>query len=87
MFSTRTTEVSGVQQATLERLYLRSIREINEKLRKFNATYNDWANADPRLLARYTREEYKARFIDRWYAERSTYIHKLRDVRRGVLCS
>lgn len=85
MIGSRTTEVSGAQQAAIERLYLRKIREINAKLRKFNATYNDWVHADPRLLARYSREEYKAAFIDRWYAERSAYVHKLRDVRRGIL--
>lgn len=84
MFTLRTTAVSGVQQATLERLYLRRIREINAKLRRFYATYNDWGNADPRLLACYTREEYKATFIDRWLGERHAYVLKLRDVRRGV---
>lgn len=85
MFTTKTTEISGVQQATLERLYLRKIREINAKLRRLHATYNDWANADERLRSHYTREEYRVAFIDHWYAERSTYVHKLRDVRRGIL--
>ena len=86
MFASRTTEISGAQQGTLERLYLRRIREINAKLRGFYATLNDWPNADPRLLARYSREEYRVAFVDRWLNERSVYVHKLRDVRRGVLC-
>lgn len=83
MFTARTTE-AGVQQAALERLYLRRIREINEKLRRFNATYNDWDNADERLRALYTREQYKAR-IEYWYDQRHAYVLKLRDARRGII--
>ena len=85
MFNAIYSEALGPQQSTLERLYLRRIREINAKLRGFWATYNDWANADPRIAARYTRDEYKVAFIDRWLNERSSYVHKLRDVRRGIL--
>ncbi len=84
MIGSRTTEVSGAQQAALERLYLRKIREVNEKIRRFTATYNDWENADPRLHAVCTREEYGAR-IEYWYEERHSYVLKLRDVRRGVI--
>ena len=86
MFASRMTEISGAQQSTLERLYLSRIRAINAKLRGFYATLNDWPNADPRLLARYSREAYKATFVDRWLGERSIYVRKLRDVRRGLLC-
>lgn len=84
MFTTKTSE-AGVQQAALAHLYLRRIREINEKLRRFNATYNDWDNADERLRSRYTREQYREQFIEYWRGERHTYVLKLRDVRRGVL--
>ena len=83
MLGSKTTEVSGVQQATLESLYLRRIREINEKLRRFNSTYNDWEHADERLRANYTREEFRESFIDYQRNERRTYIYKLRDIRRG----
>lgn len=85
MFGTRTTAVSGVQQHHLEALYLRRIREINVKLSRFIATFNDWENADPRLRSRYTREQYKAQFIDYQLAERHSYIMKLRNVRRGFV--
>ena len=85
MFGTRTVAVSGAQQQTLEALYLRRIREINAKLRRFNATFNDWENADPRLRARYTREQYKSQFIDYQMAERHSYIMKLRNGRRGFV--
>ena len=83
MFGNRTIE-AGVQQAALERLYLRRIREINAKLRRFNATYNDWANADERLRSHYTREEFRALFIEPRLSERHAYVLKLRDVRRGI---
>lgn len=85
MFGTRTVAVSGVQQQTLEALYLRRIREINAKLRRLNVTYNDWENADPRLRARYTREQFRASFIDYQRDERHSYIMKLRNVRRGFV--
>lgn len=84
MFTTRTTE-AGVQQAALESLYLRRIRKINAKLRRFNATYNDWADADERLRSHYTREEFRELFIERWSNERHAYVLKLRDVRRGII--
>lgn len=84
MFTTRTTE-AGVQQAALERLYLRKIREINVKIRRFQVTYNDWANADERLRAHYTREEFLELFIEPRRNERHDYVLKLRDVRRGII--
>lgn len=85
MIGTRTTEVHPMQQVQLQALYLRKIHEINEKMRKFYATYNDWDHADERLRAHYTREEYREKFIERWRAERHTYIIKLRDIRRGII--
>ena len=85
MIGSRTAEVSPMQQSTLEGLYLCRIREINGKLRRFYATYNDWENADERLRAHYSRDQYKELFIDRQLGERHTYIIKLRDVRRGII--
>lgn len=85
MIGTKIVKVNDVQKSTLESLYLLRIREINEKLRKFYATYNDWENADERLRSHYTREQYKEMFIDRWLGERHTYIIKLRDIRRRIL--
>lgn len=85
MFGTRTVAVSGAQQKTLEALYLRRIREINAKLRRLNATYFDWENADERLRSRYTREQFKASFIDYQWNERHSYVMKLRNVRRGFV--
>lgn len=86
MFGTQINEVSGVHQATLEALYLRRIREINAKLRRLYATYNDWDNADERLRAHYTREEFREHFIEYQRDERHSYVLKLRDVRRGITC-
>lgn len=83
MFTSKTSEVSGANQAALEALYLRRIREINEKLRRFYATYNAWDRADERLRKMYTRDKYAAR-IEYWLGQRHTYIIKLRDIRRGV---
>ncbi len=85
MIGTRIVKVNDTQQSTLENLYLLRIREINEKLRRFYATYNDWENADDRLRAHYTREQFEEMFIGRWLGERRTYIYKLRDVRRGII--
>lgn len=85
MFGTRIVSVNDTQKSTLEALYLLRIREINEKLRKFYATYNDWDNADERLRDRYTREAYKEMFIDYQLTERHIYIIKLRNVRRGLI--
>ena len=84
MFTSKTSEVSGANQAALEALYLRHIHTINDTLRRFYATYNDWDHADERLRAHYTREQYREQFIDYWLGERHTYIIKLRDIRRGV---
>ena len=85
MIGTRIVKVNDTQQSTLENLYLLRIREINEKLRKFYATYNDWENADERIRDRYTREQYKEMFIDYQLTERHIYIIKLRNVRRGII--
>ena len=85
MFGSKTTEVSGVHQATLERRYLRRIREINDKLRRLLDTHRNWDDADPRLRAHYTREEFWTQFIAYQYEERRSYIRKLRDVRRGIV--
>lgn len=85
MIGSRTAEVNPAQQTTLENLYLRRIREINEKLRKFYATYNDWENADERIRDRYTREQYKEVFIDYQLTERHIFLIKLRNVRRGII--
>lgn len=85
MIGTRIVKVNDMQQATLERLYLLRIREINEKLRKFYATYNDWENADERIRDLYTREAYKERFIDYQLTERHIYVIKLRNVRLGII--
>lgn len=85
MIGTKIVKVNDVQKPTLENLYLLRIREINEKLRRFYATYNDWENADERLRAHYTRERYKEMFINYWLDTRRVYIYKLRDVRRGVI--
>lgn len=85
MIGTRIVKVNDTQLSTLENLYLRRIREINEKLRRFYATYNDWENADERLRAHYTREHYKEMFINYWLDERHLCILKLRDARRGII--
>lgn len=85
MIGTRIVKVNDMQQPTLERLYLLRIREINEKLRKFYATYNDWENADERIRDHYTREQYKEMFIDYQMNARHIYIIKLRNVRRGII--
>lgn len=85
MLGTKIVKVNDVQKSTLEHLYLLRIREINEKLRKFYATYNDWENADERIRDRYTREAYKEMFIDYKLTERHIYIIKLRNVRRGII--
>ena len=85
MIGTKIVKVNDVQKSTLENLYLLRIREINEKLRRFYATYNDWGNADERLRAHYTREQFRVTFIEYNCLERHTYIIKLRDVRRGIV--
>lgn len=84
MFISKTSHVSGVNQAALENLYLRKIREINATLRRFWSTYNDWDNADPRLRDHYTREQYRVQHIEHMLDERHSYVLKLRDVRRGI---
>lgn len=85
MIGTRIVKVNDTQKSALEALYLGRIRKINETLRKFYATYNDWENADERLRDRYTREAYKEHFIDYQLNERHIYIIKLRNVRRGLV--
>ena len=85
MIGSKIVKVHDVQKSTLERLYLLRIRELNEKLRKFYATNNDWENADERLRDRYTRESFKEMFIDYNLTERHIYIIKLRNVRRGII--
>lgn len=86
MTGTRIVKVNDVMKSTLENLYLGRIREINAKIKRFNETYNNWEKADERLRAHYTREQYKAQFIDHQYNERHIYICKLRDVRQGIIC-
>lgn len=81
----RQIEVYGANQKTLESIYHRKIHEINGKLKKLYATYNDYENADERVKAHYTKEEYKATFIDYQLGERRRYIYKLRDVRNGYI--
>lgn len=85
MIGTRIVKVNDTQQSTVENLYLGRIREINEKLRKFYATYNDWENADERLRSHYTREQFRVQFIDYQLDRRRVCIYKLRDVRRGII--
>ena len=71
----------------LEDMYLRQIREINLKLKKCNATYNNWETADERIKQRCNndKEEYKKQFIDWHLRDRSSYIQKLRTVRKGYI--
>ena len=78
-------EVTGVHQKTLENMYLRKIREINAIIKQENETYNNWENADERLKARYTREEFKEYFIGYQRNRRRDYIYKLRNVRNGYI--
>lgn len=81
----RKIEVSGVNQKVLENQYHRKIHEINAILKKLNATYNDWDNADERTKSMYTREKFKTTFIDYQLQMRRSYIYKLRDVRNGYI--
>lgn len=81
----RQIEVIGSQQKTLEEMYHKKIHEINAKLKMFNAKYNNWEDVEDRVKQSYTREEYKRFFIDRALAERSVYIQKLKNVRKGFV--
>lgn len=82
---TRRIEIYGVNQKVLETKYLQNIRRINAILKRQYETYNNYENADERLRARYTREQYKEVFIDYQLEERRRYIYKLRDVRNGYI--
>ena len=70
----------------LEQQAKTKIKKCNEQIRKNTEVYNNWESVTDERILRYTREQYKKKFIDYWRDERRYYIYRLNSqIRKGFL--
>lgn len=70
----------------LEQLSLQKIRKCNEQIRKNTETYNNWESVTDERILKYTKEDYKKKFIDYWRDERRYHIYRLNNqIRKGFV--
>ena len=70
----------------LEQQAKANIKKCNEQIRKNTEVYNNWESVTDERLLRYTREQYKEKFIDYWRDQRRYYVYRLnRQIRQGFV--
>lgn len=74
------------QAMMLEQQAKANIKKCNEQIRKNTEVYNNWESVTDERLLRYTREQYKEKFIDYWSEERRHQVYRLNNqIRKGFL--
>lgn len=70
----------------LEQRAKANIKKCNEQIRKNTEVYNNWESVTDERLLKYTREQYKEKFIDYWHEERRHQVYRLNNqIRKGFL--
>lgn len=70
----------------LEQQAKANIKKCNDQIRKNTEVYNNWESVTDERLLRYTREQYKEKFIDYWREERRHQDYRLNNqIRKGLL--
>ena len=79
-------ELTPQAMSMLEQQAKLKIKKCNEQIRKNTEVYNNWESVTDDRILRYTREQYKKKFIDYWRDERRYYIYRLNSqIRKGFL--
>ena len=79
-------ELTPQAMMMLEQQAKANIKKCNEQIRKNTEVYNNWESVTDERLLRYTREQYKEKFIDYWRAERRYHIYRLNEqIRKGFV--
>lgn len=79
-------ELTPQAMMILEKQAKAQIKKCNEQIRKNTETYNNWESVTDERLLRYTKEEYKEKFINYWYNERHYHIYRLNNqIRKGFV--
>ena len=79
-------ELTPQAMSMLEQQAKLKIKKCNEQIRKNTEVYNNWESVTDERILRYTREQYKKKFIDYWRDERRYYIYRLNSqIRKGFL--
>ena len=79
-------ELTPQDMVMLEQQAKANIKKCNEQIRKNTEVYNNWESVTDERLLRYTREQYKEKFIDYWREERRHQVYRLNNqIRRGFL--
>ena len=80
------TELIPQAMAILEQQAKANIKKCNEQIRKNTEVYNNWEYVTDERLQRYTREQYKEKFIDYWRDQRRYYVYRLNhQIRKRVV--
>lgn len=79
-------ELTPQAMMMLEQQAKANIKKCNEQIRKNTEVYNNWESVTDERLLRYTREQYKEKFIDYWREERRHQVYRLNNpIRKGFL--
>lgn len=79
-------ELTPQDMVMLEQRAKANIKKCNEQIRKNTEVYNNWESVTDERLLRYTREQYKEKFIDYWREERRHQVYRLNNqIRKGFL--
>ena len=79
-------ELTPQAMVMLEQQAKSNIKNCNEQIRKNTEVYNNWETVTDERLLRYTREQYKEKFIDYWRDERRYHVNRLNNqIRKGFL--
>ena len=77
-------ELTPQAMVMLEQQAKANIKKCNEQIRKNTEVYNNWENVTDERLLRYTREQYKEKFINYWRDERRYPVYRLNNqIRKG----
>lgn len=80
-------ELNGWNQKTLEFMAIRKLKEIEENYNKSLESYNKFdelCKTDERYR-RYTKDEFKKRFVDSWIEKKKLQEEKLALIREGYI--
>lgn len=79
-------ELTAQAMIMLEQQAKAKIKKCNEQIRKNTEVYNNWESVTDERLLRYTREQYKEKFIDYWREERRHQVYRLNNqIRKGFV--
>lgn len=79
-------ELTAQNMIMLEQQAKARIKKCNEQIRKNTEVYNNWESVTDERLLKYTKEQYKEKFIDYWRDERRHQVHRLNSqIRKGFV--